>query len=177
MAELSTYARPYAKAAFQYALESDALASWESQLALLSACSQDETLKRVISSPAYNDEQRAQVLIDVVADFDPAQQNFVQLLARNNRLVLLPQIAELFHALKLQHEQAVDVQLVTAMELDSAAEEKLVQALTKKLSRKVTVKTEVDQRLLAGVVIKAGDFVIDASMRGRIDKLARAINS
>lgn len=177
MAELFTYARPYAKAAFQYAQDTDALASWASQLALLSACSQNDTLAKVIGSPAYSVEQQAQVLIDVVADLNPGQQNFVQLLAKNKRLTLLPQIAEMFHALKLQHEQAVDVQLITAMELDSAAEEKLVQALTKKLSRKVTVKTEVDQRLLAGVVIKAGDFVIDASMRGRIDKLARAINS
>lgn len=177
MAELFTYARPYAKAAFRYAQESDALASWASQLALLSACTQNETLKKVIGSPAYSSERQAQVLIDVVADLNPGQQNFVRLLAQNKRLTLLPQIAELFHALKLQHEQAVDVQLISAMELDSAAEEKLVEALTKKLSRKVMVRTEVDQRLLAGVVIKAGDFVIDASMRGRIDKLARAINS
>lgn len=177
MAELFTYARPYAKAAFQYALESDDLAGWANQLALLSACSQNDTLKKVIGSPAYSAEQQAQVLIDVVADLASGQENFVRLLAQNKRLTLLPQIAEMFHALKLQHEQAVDVQLITAMELDSAAEDKLVQALTKKLSRKVTVKTEVDQRLLAGVVIKAGDFVIDASMRGRIDKLARAINS
>ena len=178
MAEPLTFARPYARAAFQFALESGELDAWGEQLTVLSACSQDDTLKKVIGSPAYTSNQQAQILISVVGEgLTTVMQNFLQLLAQNKRLSLLMQIARMFHDLKIQHENAVDVELTTAMELDSAAEKKLVNALTQKLSRKVTVKTQVDQRLLAGVVIKAGDLVIDASMRGRIEQLAKAINS
>ncbi|HEY7883391.1 MAG TPA: F0F1 ATP synthase subunit delta [Cellvibrionaceae bacterium] len=178
MAEPLTFARPYARAAFQFALEAGDLDAWAEQLTVLSACSQDATLKKVIGSPAYTGDQQAEILVGVVGEgLTTAMRNFLQLLAKNKRLSLLAHIARMFHDLKTQHENAVDVQLTTAMELDSATEKKLINALTQKLSRKVTVKTQVDQRLLAGVVIKAGDLVIDASMRGRLEQLAKAINS
>jgi F-type H+-transporting ATPase subunit delta len=99
------------------------------------------------------------------------------LLAQNKRLSLLPEIYQLFDALKTAQEQAVDVELTTAIALDEASQTNLAQALSTKLARKVNVQTVVDQHLLAGVIIKAGDLVIDGSMRGRLEKLAKAINS
>ena len=77
----------------------------------------------------------------------------------------------------MQKEKQVFVELVSAHELDAQSEQKLADALSKKLSREVNIKSSVDPELMAGVIIKAGDLVIDGSMRGRFEKLARAINS
>lgn len=178
MAELTTLARPYAKAAFGYAREANDLAGWAKQLHVLANVSTHETIGKVIGSPATSPEQQAQVLIDVCGDeLTGPVQNFVQLLAENKRMVLLPQVFSLFEAFKSAEEQAVDIELTTAFALDDASEKKLVDALSAKLARKIKVNSVVDQQLLAGVIIKAGDLVIDGSMRGRLEKLAKAINS
>lgn len=178
MAELTTLARPYAKGAFKYALDADELSGWGIQLALLAAVIGNDKLARLISSPALTTTEQAKVLTDVCGDeLSQPVKHFVELLAENKRLRLLPEIGQLFDALKTQHEQAVDVELITAMELDNTVEEKLARALADKLARKVNVKTLVDDRLMAGVIIKAGDMVIDGSMRGRLEKLAKAMNT
>lgn len=178
MAELTTLARPYAKAAFQYALEAKDLAGWGKQLATLAAASRYGAMQKKIASPSLSAQQQAQLLIDACGDELTAPvRNFIVLLAQNKRLLLLPEIYQLFDALKTAQEQAVDVELTTAIALDDASQAKLAEALSTKLARKVNVQTVVDQQLLAGVIIKAGDLVIDGSMRGRLEKLAKAINS
>lgn len=178
MAELTTLARPYAKAAFQYALEAKDLAGWGKQLATLAAASRYGAMQKNIASPSLSAQQQAQLLISACGDELTAPvRNFIVLLAQNKRLLLLPEIYQLFDALKTAQEQAVDVELTTAIALDDASQANLAQALSSKLARKVNVQTVVDQQLLAGVIIKAGDLVIDGSMRGRLEKLAKAINS
>lgn len=178
MAELITLARPYAKAAFAFARDHGELASWATQLNTLAVVSGYDKVKSLLSSPALTPEQQANTLIEVCGDELSAHvKNFVELLADNKRLALLPEVFTLFDALKTAQEQAVDVELTTAFELDDTSQQKLADALTAKLARKVKVSTAVDSQLLAGVVIKAGDLVIDGSMRGRLDKLAKAINS
>lgn len=178
MAELTTLARPYAKAAFQYALDAQDLSGWARQLATLAGASQYGAMVKVIASPSRSADQQAKALIDACGDeLSEPVRNYVQLLAQNKRLILLPEIHELFEALKHLQEQSVEVELTTAFELADADQENLAKALEEKLKRKVSVRAEVDQELLAGVIVKAGDLVIDGSMRGRLEKLAKAINS
>ncbi|WP_027329768.1 F0F1 ATP synthase subunit delta [Marinimicrobium agarilyticum] len=178
MAELTTLARPYAKAAFQYALDAQDLSGWARQLATLAGASQYGAMVEVIASPSRSADQQAKALIDACGDeLSEPVRNYVQLLAQNKRLILLPEIHELFEALKHLQEQSVEVELTTAFELADADQENLAKALEEKLKRKVSVRAEVDQELLAGVIVKAGDLVIDGSMRGRLEKLAKAINS
>ncbi|MDO3381653.1 F0F1 ATP synthase subunit delta [Gilvimarinus algae] len=178
MAELITLARPYAKAAFAYARDIGDLAGWATQLETLAAVSGYGKAKDVVTSPSMTPEQQANALIGVCGEqLDEKVKNFVQLLAESKRLALLPEVFTLFDALKTAQEQAVDVSLTTAFELDDASQQKLADALSAKLARKVKVNTAVDEQLLAGVIIKAGDLVIDGSMRGRLEKLAKAINS
>lgn len=178
MAELTTIARPYARAAFQYALDAGELAAWAKQLATLAAVSRDAKLRKVIASPTLSATQQTQIFSDVCGDeLSQSVRQYLNLLAQNKRLVLLPEIHRLFGELKTLHEQAVDVELTTALPLDSESQERLAKALTSKLSRKVNIQAKVDQRLLAGVIVKAGDLVIDGSARGRLEKLAQAINS
>jgi len=178
VAELTTLARPYAKAAFQYALDAKDLAGWGKQLATVAASSRYGVMQKKIATPSLSAQQQAQLLIDACGDELSSQvKNFIVLLAQNKRLALLPEIYQLFDALKTAQEQAVDVELTTAIALDDASRDNLAAALAKRLDRKVNIQTVVDQHLLAGVIIKAGDLVIDGSMRGRLEKLAKAINS
>ena len=178
MAELSTLARPYAKAAFEYARDKEALAQWAQQLAMAAAVTMDDAMVTVLSSPALTAEQQAQTVTEVCGDALSAElHNYIFILADNKRIALLPEISSLFNQYKANQEKSVDVEVVSAFDLAQATTEKLAQVLGKKLEREVKVSTSTDESLLGGVLIRAGDLVIDGSVRGRLNKLAEAMNS
>ena len=178
MAELSTLARPYARAAFEYARDRGELAQWSQQLALAAAVTRQQAMAAVLTSPSLTAQQQAQTLGEVCGEaLDGAARNFITILADNKRLALLPQIAALFEQYKADQEKSVDVEVVSAFALGDTARDKLTAALGRKLEREVKVRTAVDADLLGGVLIRAGDLVIDGSVRGRLNKLAEALNS
>ncbi len=178
MAELSTLARPYARAAFEYALDKQQLAQWSEQLATAAAVVADSGMEAFLSDPSLTAAQQASMLGDVCGDALNAQmRNFIAVLASNKRLALLPEIHSLFAQYKANKEKSVDVEVVSAFDLADEARDRLAQALGKKLEREVTVRTSTDSDLLGGVLIRAGDLVIDGSVRGRLNKLAEAMNS
>jgi F-type H+-transporting ATPase subunit delta len=178
MAELSTYARPYAKAAFGFALAAQDLAGWEQQLNTLAAVAGTEKVAAALASPSLTSAQQCALLEGVCGEALSANgRNFLHILAENKRLALLPEISAQFHTLKALQEKAVDVQVVSAFALDSQTEATLVTALAASLQRQVKVNTVVDQTLIGGVVVRTGDVVIDNSVRGRLNKLAATMNS
>jgi F-type H+-transporting ATPase subunit delta len=178
MAELSTLARPYAKAAFEFAVSAGELASWSDQLSVIAAVSQVEKIDKVLSSPSLTSEQQAKQFIDVCGDeLTNGVKNFVNVLADNKRIPLLPEIVELFEQFKSNREKSVDVNVTTVFELDNDIQQKLSTSLSKKLDREVNLQTTIDKSLLGGVVIRAADIVIDGSVRGRLAKLAESMQS
>lgn len=178
MAELSTLARPYAKAAFEYAREHNVLAEWSEQLATAAAVAANEGMGSILDNPSLTDEQQAQTMNEVCGDATGQEvKNFVTILASNKRLSLLPVISEQFELLKSNLEKSVNVEVVSAFDLSEDTANKLADVLGKKLEREVKVSTSTDQDLLGGVLIRAGDLVIDGSVRGRLNKLAEAMNS
>ena len=178
MAELSTLARPYAKAAFEYALDHDQLTQWYQQLAIAAAVAADERMGAVLTSPALTAAQQAHKLSEVCGEVLSVQvRNFIAILASNKRLALLPPVYELFAQYKANREKTIDVEVVSAFDLADGVRDRLAAALGRKLERQVNVQTSTDSNLLGGVVIKAGDLVIDGSVRGKLDKLAEAMNS
>lgn len=178
MAELSTLARPYAKAAFEYALAQQDLGGWSKQLATAAAVAQSGPMQKWLNSPSQTAEQRASTLAEVCGDALSAKlQNFVRVLADNKRLALLPEISALFEQLKANQEKSVDVEVVSAFPLEGDLQQRLAQALRGKLQREVTINASVDSSLLGGVLVRAGDVVIDGSVRGRLEKLAQAMAS
>ena len=178
MAELTTMARPYAKAAFEIADAAGQLAQWSEMLALTAAVSQQESVVKLLNSPALTAEQKAKQFADVCGDQLSAEAvNLVNTLAENQRLSLLPQIQELFELHKAQREQSVDVEVTTAFDLSPELQDQLAKALTTKLNREVTLSTNVDKAILGGALVRAGDTVIDGSVRGRLAKLAETMNS
>jgi F-type H+-transporting ATPase subunit delta len=178
MAELSTLARPYAKAAFEYAVDHNQLAPWFEQLATASAVAADEGMAGVLNNPSLTAAQQAAKLGDVCGEALSAElRNFIAILASNKRLALLPEIYALFAEYKANLEKTVDVEVISAFDLADSARDKLAEALGNKLERQVEVRTSTDNNLIGGVVIRAGDLVIDGSVRGKLDKLAEAMNS
>ncbi len=178
MAELSTLARPYAKAAFQAAVDAGEVKAWSDMLVTTSEVVQNEDMGKVLSHPAFTGEQQAQTLIDVCGDkLNAAGKNLVSVLAENKRLPLLPQILEQFEHLKAELEKAVDVEIISAFEVSDESKQKLTDALKAKLAKDVRVTTIVDETLVGGAIIRAGDMVIDGTVRGKLTKLAEAMNS
>lgn len=177
MAELSTIARPYAKAAFEYALSNNALDQWSRMLASAGQVAEQPKVAELLSSPAATASQLSKIFVDICGDeLDQKGANFVSELAEHKRLTLLPQISEQFEIFKAQQQQIVDVVVTSAFALDQDQQELLASKLTKKLNREVQMHTEVDESLLGGVLIRAGDLVIDGSVRGKIAKLAEVMN-
>jgi F-type H+-transporting ATPase subunit delta len=178
MAELVTLARPYAKAAFEVAFGEGRLAEWQSMLNAAGAVAANAKVQNALSSPALTGDQQAKMMLDICGDsLDIKAGNLIRTLASNKRLALLPEIAIQFAALKARQEKTLAVGVVSAFPLDEAASSRLSQALTKKWQQNVQLQTEVDATLLGGLVIKAGDMVIDASVRGRMLKLADALST
>lgn len=178
MAELTTLARPYAKAAFEYAHAANELQTWSDMLGLAAAVAQQDGMVKVLASPSYTSEQKGSTFVDVCGDqLNEKGQNFVRVLAENHRLELLPVIDQLFDVFKANQEKSIDVNVATAFELTGDVQDKLAKALSAKLDREVKVSTSVDKSLLGGAVVRAGDTIIDGSVRGRLAKLAEAMNS
>ncbi|GGO77340.1 ATP synthase subunit delta [Marinobacterium nitratireducens] len=178
MAELNTVARPYTKAAFEFALSQGALGSWSKMLATAAAVVQDERMVQAMGSPALTSEAKAKALISVCEDdLDDAGRNFISLLAENGRVFLLPAIQAQFEQLKARQEASVEIDVTTAFELDEQQQQKLSQAIGTKLGRSVKMTTQVDKSILGGVVVRSEDLVIDGSVRARLAKLAEAMTS
>lgn len=178
MAELTTLARPYAKAAFEVALQDNDLDNWSSMLGLAAAVTGQEAISALLTDPSLSSGQLAGAFVDVCGDaLDGKGQNFMRLLAENKRLVLLPEISSLFETMKANQEKSLDVEITTAFEVSSEISDKLASALKARLQREIRLATSVDQTLIGGAIIRAGDTVIDSSVRGKLKKLAEAMNS
>jgi F-type H+-transporting ATPase subunit delta len=178
MAELTTLARPYAKAVFEYALGANALDAWAVALGTAAAVVQQPRVAQLLSAPRASAADKAAAIIALCGDaLDEAGRNFVRLLAENKRLPLLPQVHELFLALKANQERVVELTVTSAFEIEPAQATKLADIMGKKLKRTVRVSTTVDQSLIGGVVVRTDDLVIDGSIRGSLAKLSEAMNS
>ena len=175
--ELATIARPYARAAFTYALDqTEGLVTWSRMLSLLAATARQEMVRQALDDPSLSDEQVAELLVRLLGDeLSEEGRNFVAVLSAYSRIELLPNISEMFELLKANHEKTMDVEISSAFEVTQSEKESLSQALNTKLQREINLETSVDKSLLGGVVIKAEDTVIDDSVRGKLQKLSNAL--
>jgi len=177
MTEITTVARPYAKAAFEHASAAGQLAGWSDMLERAADVVADAGFKQYIARPTLTVEQQAEAIFAVSDSLDGGMRNFIVQLAENKRLLALPAISAMFQALRADAEGAVDVDVVSAFAMDDAQTQALAAVLSQKLSRQVNVTSSVDATLIGGAVIRAGDTVIDASVRGKLGKLSATLNS
>jgi F-type H+-transporting ATPase subunit delta len=183
MAENVTLARPYAEAAFQLAKSGNALTAWSDVLSRLSAVAATSEMEECIGNPRLSATQVAQLCLDVASaggsklDLSADQQNFVRVLADNDRLFVLPEISGLFDELKHGHEGVKDAEITSAFALDEATQKQLVVDLERKFGCKIQATVKVDAELIGGVRIAVGDEVIDASVRGKLAAMATALKN
>ena len=177
MSELTTVARPYAKAAFEFAVEAKAIDSWLTQLTFAAEVAKDETIKGFLSG-GTSVEQVQTLFLNVCGEqVDSKCQNFLKVMAENERLLVLPQVLEQFIALKADFDQEVAVDVTSAVEVTAEQKTKLSAALEKRLARKVKLNCTVDASIVSGLIIQAGDMVIDGSIKGKLSRLATSLQS
>ncbi len=179
MADNSTLARPYARAVFDLAQSESNLAKWSDVLDLLVMIVSDTAMAAAIGNPGIAKEKLSDAVISIGSEvfdkFDKKAQNLVKLLAENNRLILLPAMAELYAAYRAEAEATIKAEVTAAVKLTQEQQQKLAAALKKRLGRDVEISCSLDQSLLGGAIIRAGDLVIDGSVSGQLDKLANAL--
>jgi len=178
MAENVTIARPYAEAAFQLASAGNALGPWSEVLDRLAAIAADSQMRDCITDPKLDPKQLTGLLLDVAgSELSAEQQNYVRVLIENERLQVLPEIRDLFVALKNEHEGVKEAHIASAFPMDDATLSTLVGDLEARFRVKLNVKISVDPALIGGVKIAVGDEVIDASVRGKLANMAAALKN
>lgn len=178
MEDLSTIARPYAQAVLGQAQAEDKMSEWSDMLAFLGTAVRDPALSGIIANPSVNGERLTELLLQLgEGRLSDTGANLVRVLVENRRLQALPAIAEQFEVARAEFEGRRQVQVVSAYKLTVAQTKALAKAVSARLGRTVEVEASIDKSLIGGVVIRAGDTVIDASMRGRLAQLGAALGA
>jgi len=176
MSELSTLARPYAESVFRMAQDEKDLAGWSARVQSLAMIVSDAQVARLIADPAVPADRVAGLIIEVAgADLGERGANFVKVLAENDRLSVLPEISTQFETLKATADGVLEATITSAQELTQAQIDDLVAGLKAKFNRAVNVQVDLDPELIGGAVIAIGDQVIDGSVKGRLQRMAFAL--
>ena len=176
MAENVTIERPYAEAVFKLAREKNTLAKWSDMLAYLEVVVTEPRVQAIIGNPNFSAEQIKSLLLGICGEkLDGMGRNFVQVLERNDRLPLLPEIRELFEALKAEQEGVLEVKIDSAFPLSKQQAGELVRRLEGRYQRKIVTQVSVEPELIGGVKIAVGDHVLDATVRGKLEAMRAAL--
>ena len=176
MAEKSTIARPYAQAAFSMAESQNNLKIWSDMLQLVAAVVSDDAMRQLIGNPSIENDKLIEIIIGICGDgLDQYGQNFVRILAENERLDVTSEIADLYEAKRAEAERTVEAVVISAFPLSEAQQAQLVAALKKRLGRDVELVTKTDENIVGGAIVRAGDLVIDASVTGQLEQLANTL--
>ncbi len=178
MSEQMSLARPYAKAIFELARDAGEYKQWSDQLELLALIAQDSSMVELISNPEVAAQQLADLIIDVTGDqLDEQGRNLVNLLAHNDRIMAVADINQQFLVLRDEAEQVIEAQLITASEVNDAQKKKIETALSGRLGKQIKLEATVDESLIGGAVVRAGDWVVDGSVKAQLQDLVGAISS
>lgn len=171
--KLEEIARPYAKAAFEFASEHNQVPHWASMLQVLTTICIDPKIRRTLKSPQFDKAAKTKLLFDIAGDLiDDHIKNFVRLIAENNRLRVIPEIYRQFIVLQEASANVVEAEVVTAQTLSPELKQQLVVALEKRTKAKVQLHNRIDENLLGGAQIRVGDELIDGSILGKLQRLA-----
>ncbi len=172
MAELATLARPYSSAIFDIAKEEGQLDRWSRALELLTGALDSPELRQLIASPTHSPARKAIALTDLLGEqLNESMRRFVHVLSDNRRLELLPYIREGFDTRLAEEQRTVGVEITTAVELTDDERNQFAEALKSRFQREISLETTVDATVLGGAMIRAGDTVLDGTVRGKLEKL------
>lgn len=174
----TTIARPYAKAAFATAVEHGTVRAWTDLLNTAAWVTTRPNVEQYLHDPRFSSQQQYEWFVDVCAPvLNEEGRHFFRLLAHNKRLVLIPEIASLFEAYRIEQEKTMSVQVFSPYPLNEGEQRRLADALKKKLHCEVMLNCQEDKSILGGMIIQAGDLVIDSSVRGKLMRLEALLTS
>ncbi len=182
MSDFETAARPYSRAIFELATEQKDLQFWSDVLQLASTLAADSDLQALIAMPSILSSEVADVFASIMSsvkdgpEINEQVKNLLALLAENDRIMALPEIAKGYETFKQEAEGRIEVFVTSARKLTAKQEKEIVKKMKQRLGKEVTVTSEVDESLIAGAIIHAGDLVIDGSARGQLNKLTSQLN-
>ncbi|SEQ83529.1 F-type H+-transporting ATPase subunit delta [Solimonas aquatica] len=176
MADFSTLARPYAKAAFELARDSGDYQSWSDALQAIAGLVTDPQVAQLVSNPALARADLAATLSAALSGkIGKEPLALLQLLIENGRLGALGSLVTQFEALRAEAQRRVEVDVTSAAAVEPAQQQALSDAIRKRLDRDVAVRWHVDPALVGGAVIRAGDLIIDGSLSGELERLQTAL--
>lgn len=176
MLNRTTLARPYARAAFEVARDRAELNRWSESLAIAAAIAGDSSVRPLLNNPRISRDELLGRFSDIAQGrFDDLFGKFLNVLAGYRRLELLPEISVQFEGLRREAEARVHVRVTSAHPLDDAESARLGERLRARFGREIDLEVDVDASLIGGAVIRAGDQVIDGSVRGRLERLGRQV--
>lgn len=177
MSELTTVARPYARATFEFAVDNNSIDSWSSMLQFAA-----EVVNNPVMAELLTRNKTATELVNLFLNvceglLDEHGQNFIKIMAENGRLSILPRVALLFSELKTAINLEIDVNVVAAYALSTKQKNEISESLGKRLARKVNLNCSIDKSLIAGMLITAGDLVIDSTTSSQLTRLSYTLQS
>ncbi len=177
MEDLSTLARPYAVAVFRLAQERGELDRWSEMLKFLAEAAGDATMRGLIADPRLEGERLAGIVNEVAGEgLDESGRNLVRALTEEHgRLALLPAIAAGYEQERASAEKRQSVEVVSAYAVNPQIKQIIAEAMGKRLGCEVELEMRIDRSLIGGAVIRAGDLVIDASLKGRLSQLESSL--
>lgn len=177
MAETTTIARPYARAAFEYAQSREGdLPRWSRMLEAAAAIVTDAEMSALLDNPQVDDDVKVGLLLDALSDhLTDGGRNLINLLAENHRLTALPEVSALFDEFRAEAEKVVHAEVISAFEVTDAQRDEIVAALKARLNCDIVLECRVDDSLLGGAIVRAGDLVIDGSAQSQLAKLGAAL--
>lgn len=172
-----TVALPYAKATFDFAVEHQTIEHWLSMLFFSAEVSRNKQMIALLSG-TLTSEKLAETFINVCGDqLDKSGRNLIKVMAEHNTLAVLPNVLEQFLYLRAEQESTMKVDLISSSPLKKDQLIKITTAMEQRLLRKVKLNCKIDKSIVAGIIILAGDIVIDNSVRGRLQRLSDALQS
>lgn len=176
MAEERTVARPYAQALFELASKQKDLKGWSTTLETVASIAAHDQVQALFGNPKLSRDELAKLVVDLCgAKLSDAGKNFVKIVVQNGRLALVPAMRELFEQLRAQAEATLNAEVISAFPLSKEQEQKISSALKKRFNREVTLTSRVEEALVGGAVVRAGDYVIDGSVVGQLGRLGNAL--
>ncbi|MFT4607811.1 MAG: F-type H+-transporting ATPase subunit delta [Gammaproteobacteria bacterium] len=182
MSDFETIARPYAKAIFELASDEGSLQAWLGRLTAAAAIADDVGMQTMFDTPSMLPAEHVELFLSVYAGIDGVEKasaefkNFISLLAENGRLSALSAITAAYEILKQESDGKVEVLVTSAQAMTKKQKDEIAKSLAKKLGKEVSITSEIDETLIAGAIIRAGDLVIDGSVLARLGKLSTALN-
>ena len=178
MAELVTIARPYAQAVFSLAKDKGRLAQWSEMLRFMAEVWSNDRVQLALANPKFTKDDVERSLLGICGEqLDGVARNLLQVLVRNDRLVTLPHIVELYEQLRQEHENIIEASVDSAFPLSDQQLAGLVATLERRTGRKVQATVSVTPELIGGVTVKIGDDFWDASVRGQLNDMAAALTN